>query len=153
VAQLLWQQSEAAFVWSDAKYPGQATRNFCHGQAMFRKTFTQKFSFEIFSQFAPRTSPSRYSRTAALTAPYQVQITCLYHNPPKRYMWRFSYFLCYSYPTHSYNQYIHQVTHLIHSQAIIKLLHVSALGFHRQGVIQNKAVTRPTANQVLSPFL
>jgi hypothetical protein len=34
----------------------------------------------------------------------------------------------------------------IHSEAIIKLLHVSAPGCHHQGFIQNKGVTHPTAN-------
>jgi hypothetical protein len=41
----------------------------------------------------------------------------------------------------------------IHLEASIELLHVSALGCHHQGVIQNKGVTRPTANQgAPSPF-
>ena len=38
---------------------------------------------------------------------------------------------------------------IAHSEAIIKLVHVSAPGCHHQGVTQNKGVTRPTANQVL----
>ena len=52
---------------------------------------------------------------------------------------------------------IHQPTNAfnkIYSDAIIKLLHVSAPRCHRQGVIQNKAVTRPTDNPgIVSPFL
>jgi hypothetical protein len=47
----------------------------------------------------------------------------------------------------SKNQYINQLMHLIkiHSEVIIKL-HVSALGSHYQGVIQNTVITRPKSN-------
>ena len=41
-----------------------------------------------------------------------------------------------------------------HSEAIIKLLHVSAPEWHNKGVIQNKGVIRQTANLgIVSPFL
>jgi hypothetical protein len=42
----------------------------------------------------------------------------------------------------------------IHSEASIKLLHVSAPGCHYQGVIQNKGVQGQHANlAIVSPFL
>jgi hypothetical protein len=65
----------------------------------------------------------------------------------------------YSLPVNSqvFNQSILQPTYAlnkVHSEAIIKLLHVLAPGCHHQGVIQNKGVTRPTANLgIVSPFL
>jgi hypothetical protein len=46
----------------------------------------------------------------------------------------------------------HQPTYAlnkIHSEAIIKFLHVSIPGCHHQGDIQNKGVIKPTANQAL----
>ena len=45
-------------------------------------------------------------------------------------------------------QSTHQLTfalNKIYSEETIKLLYVSAPGCHHQGVLQNKAVTRPTA--------
>ena len=45
-------------------------------------------------------------------------------------------------------------TQKIHLEKGIKLLHVSAPGCHHQAVIQNKEVTRPTANLgIVSAFL
>jgi hypothetical protein len=46
-----------------------------------------------------------------------------------------------------------QALNKIHSKAIIKLLHVLALGCHHQGVIQNRGVTRPIANIRIVPSL
>jgi acid stress-induced BolA-like protein IbaG/YrbA len=46
------------------------------------------------------------------------------------------------------------IRELLHPEAIIKLLHVSAPGCHYQEVMQNKEVTRPTANVgIVSPLL
>lgn len=42
----------------------------------------------------------------------------------------------------------------IHSESVIKLLHVSTQEYHHQGIIKNKGVTRPAASLgVVSPFL
>ena len=52
-------------------------------------------------------------------------------------------FLCYSYCAYSL-QSIHEPSYALnktHSEAIIKLPYVSALGCHHQGVIKNKGVT------------